>query len=242
MNVRHIATSTATATGIGVLAVVIGGIGVATAANGGSLTLGHHNSATKTTTLTDKKSTPLSLVTKKGKAPLKVNSNGLVKHLNANLLGGLTAKQLQTTASAAAGELVINGSTPVKTITLPVAPTGPDGAALDPVLVASTATLSAGTYIVNAQAITGDAVCWVDTAPNTNSPHEFGGGAHEGSSAAVTSAFTLTSAHELNFYCSNITDVAGTVLSAGITAIKVASVTKGHATPGTLSDAAKHRR
>jgi hypothetical protein len=242
MNVRHLATNTIAATGIGVLAVVVGGLGVATAANGGSLTLGHHNSATKTTTLTDKKGTPLSLVTKKGKPPLKVNSKGLVKHLNASLLGGKSAAQLQAIASAAAGELVINGSTPIKTITLPVGTAGPDGPALSPVLIASTATLDPGTYIVNAQAISGDALCWVDTAPNPDKPHEFGGGAHNGSSAVVDTAFTLTSAHKLNLYCSNLENTPGSVLTAGITAIKVASVATGHSTAGTLSDAVKHRR
>jgi hypothetical protein len=42
-----------------------GGLGVATATNGGSLNLGHRNKATSTTTLADRQGIPLSLVGKK---------------------------------------------------------------------------------------------------------------------------------------------------------------------------------
>ena len=72
---------------IGALSIVVGGLGVATAANGGSLILGHSNSATSTTTLTDPDGTPLSLVGKSSKPPLKVSSSAQVPHLNASLLG-----------------------------------------------------------------------------------------------------------------------------------------------------------
>src|SRR4051794_36636083 len=130
MNVRHLAHNTVAVTGIGVLAVVVGGFGVATAANGGLLPLRHHNHPTKTTTPTHKKRTPPSFVTKSGKPPLKVTSSGLVKHLNAGLLDGKTAKQLQTTASAAAGELVLNGQSPEPVVTLPATTLGPQGPVL----------------------------------------------------------------------------------------------------------------
>ena len=83
---------------IGTLAVVVGGVGVATAANGGSLKLGHKNKATKTTTLTDKHGTPLSLVGKASQPPLKVNSSKQVAHLNASLLDGRSAAQLAPNA------------------------------------------------------------------------------------------------------------------------------------------------
>jgi hypothetical protein len=74
---------------------------VATAANGGSLILGHANSATSTTTLKDTKGTPLSLIGKSSKPPLKVNSSKQVAHLNASLLGGKSATALATKGSGA---------------------------------------------------------------------------------------------------------------------------------------------
>lgn len=84
---------------IGALSVVVAGVGVATAANGGALILGHGNSATATTTLTDSSGTPLSLVGKSSKPPLKVNSTKQVAHLNASLLGGKSATKLATSGS-----------------------------------------------------------------------------------------------------------------------------------------------
>jgi hypothetical protein len=84
---------------IGMLSVVIGGIGVATAANGGSLVLGHSNTATSTTTLSNSKGTPLSLKARHGKAPLKVNSSTKVRHLNADKLDGSSAAGLATSGS-----------------------------------------------------------------------------------------------------------------------------------------------
>ena len=101
MNLGQLAGRSVVAGGIGVLCLVVGGLGVATAANGGSLVLGHHNSATSTTTLKDGKGTPLSLVGKKSKPPLKVNSSKQVAHLNASLLGGQSASALRTTGSGA---------------------------------------------------------------------------------------------------------------------------------------------
>jgi hypothetical protein len=235
MKIRHLVGNSATAAGIGVLAVVTGGLGVATAANGGSLTLGHHNSATTTTTLADNKGTPLSLIGRKGKPPLKVNSSRLVKHLNAGLLGGLTASQLRTTASAAAGELVVDGNTPLRTLVLPIAPTGPDGVELDPVFIARTATLKAGSYVVNASFIGENALCWVDTAPNTTKAHEFGATGESGG-GSVDSAVKLTKSARLRLYCSNSSSDPGGVISAGITAIHVASFTRGYASVGGVSD------
>jgi hypothetical protein len=81
---------------IGALTVAAGGIGIATAANGGSLLLGHHNDATTTTTLQDRHGTPLSLLGKKSKPPLKVNSRKLVKRLNADEVDGSSAVSLMS--------------------------------------------------------------------------------------------------------------------------------------------------
>ena len=96
MDGRKFVGRSAAAGAIGMLCVVVGGIGIATATNGGSLVLGQSNSATHTTTLKDTKGSPLSLVTKKSKPPLTVNSKALVKNLNAGELGGLSATQLST--------------------------------------------------------------------------------------------------------------------------------------------------
>ena len=177
----------------------------------------------------------MSLFAKKGKPPLKVNSSGIVKHLNAGLLGGLSANQLRTTASAAAGELVVDGNTPLRTLVLPIAPTGPDGVKLDPVLIARTATLKAGSYVVSASAIGENALCYVDTAPDTSKPHEFGATGESGG-ASMDSAVRLTRSARLRLYCSNPSSDPGGVISAGITAIRVASVARGHASVGGVSD------
>jgi hypothetical protein len=99
MNVKKVLGRGTTAVAIGVLSVAVGGLGVAAAANGGSLTLGHSNSATKTTTLKDSKGTPLSLSGKKTSPPLKVNSSVKVKHLNADEVDGLSAGKLATSGS-----------------------------------------------------------------------------------------------------------------------------------------------
>jgi hypothetical protein len=54
-----------TAGALGAAIVLTTGLGVATAANGGSLVLGADNTATRTKTLIDKERVPLSLVTGK---------------------------------------------------------------------------------------------------------------------------------------------------------------------------------
>jgi len=130
---RYVATAV-----IGTLALVVGGVGVATAANGGSLVLGHNNKATRTTTLTDKHGTPLALVGKASKPPLAVNSSKQVAHLNASLLGGRPASQLGPHAYV--GHFNAPSS---------------DGVAVSldfdhPTQLAATSVLPAGTYLVSA--------------------------------------------------------------------------------------------
>jgi hypothetical protein len=124
-----------TAGALGAAIVLTTGLGVATAANGGSLVLGADNTATRTTTLIDKESVPLSLVTGKSKAPLKVNSKHLVPNLNADLLDGKHRGALVTRGSGAStrfadGNRGLLGTTPLA--------------------VVSTAKLAAGTYYVQA--------------------------------------------------------------------------------------------
>lgn len=65
------------------------------AANGGALLIGKSNTATKTTKLKNSKGTALQLKSKKGKAPLKVNSSTTVKKLSADLLDGQDSTALR---------------------------------------------------------------------------------------------------------------------------------------------------
>jgi hypothetical protein len=80
---------------VGVGGLLVSGIGVADAATGGNFLLGKSNTANRTTVLTDRNGTPLSLRAKAGSPPLKVNSKKLVAKLNANFLNGLSSAQLQ---------------------------------------------------------------------------------------------------------------------------------------------------
>jgi hypothetical protein len=77
--------------GVVVAAVVLGGGGVALAATGSTLILGHTNKAGKITKIVDKKGTPLGLTAKAGKAPLTVNTGTKVTHLNADAIDGLSS-------------------------------------------------------------------------------------------------------------------------------------------------------
>jgi hypothetical protein len=110
---------------IGLGAIVIIGSGSAVAATGHNLILGHKNSATKTTTLSDSKGTPLSLKARKGHAPFAVNSSKVVTHLNADLLDGLSSSALQRkiTGKCAAGTAATAVSGTSLTCTAVTAPT-----------------------------------------------------------------------------------------------------------------------
>jgi hypothetical protein len=76
--------------------VLVTGAGLASyAATGNALILGHANKAGGTTALKNTGRGPaLSLNSIKSAPPLVVNSNKMVKHLNANMVGGMTAKTL----------------------------------------------------------------------------------------------------------------------------------------------------
>ncbi len=85
-----------TVTTLAAAAVLVGGADLASyAATGHPLVLGKANSAVGTTSLKNLGRGPaLSLNSAKSSPPLVVNSSKLVKHLNANKVGGLTAGQL----------------------------------------------------------------------------------------------------------------------------------------------------
>lgn len=210
----------ALAGGIAVLGLVVGGLGVATAANGGSLTLGHRNHATQTTTLKDSKGTPLSLVGKKSRAPLKVNSSKQVTHLNASLVGGMSAAQLATNGSSAQTAVDVG---------VPIADTSET-------VVAQTATLKAGKYFIQAAALL-DAVsggfCYVGTSTASGTAVQWGGGEGDTTETWVQASesveVTVTTAEPIGEYCES-NAATGSVYDAGITAIQIA-----HGAPGTAA-------
>jgi hypothetical protein len=76
--------------------ILVGGANLATyAATGQPLILGHGNSAGTTTSLKNLGRGPaLSLNSSKHAPPLTVNSSKMIKHLNANKVGGKTAAQI----------------------------------------------------------------------------------------------------------------------------------------------------
>jgi hypothetical protein len=234
------------------LSLAVGGIGIATAANGGSLLLGHHNKATSTTTLTDKKGTPLSLIGKKSKPPLKVNSSKLVKNLNAAKLGGLTPDQLSTGSSATfkfdLATALAGGNTRV--IELPLAVTNGSKTTFHPVQVARTAPLPAGTYMTTAVAILqGDAgaLCYLSTGGTFPGKYAVGvtdlsGGVAQ--EAVETDAVTIAAQQHITEYCfnadANSSDDPAFVASSVITSVRVAKNLPGVVAP-TVSTAVRHR-
>jgi hypothetical protein len=214
---------------LGVLAVAVGGVGIATAANGGTLVLGHSNAATKTTTLTDSRGTPLSLRAKSGKPALTINTTAKIPHLNADLLDGLSSASLATSGSGVASP---SGQTHKYVVPLPAFRTTNPGA-----LVASTAPLSAGTYYVMATAWflngnTDGSVC--DITVN-GSAHilQYGGGveATGADSATEVAPVKVKKGQVVGEYCfdnsANANGEVNSVLNAGITAIKLRTAKTG---------------
>src|SRR5262249_10124391 len=78
-------------------AVVLGG-GAAYAVTDGALLVGKPNSAIATTSLSNAAGTALSLSSKEGSPPLRVNRRNKVANLNADLVDGLSAGDLALTS------------------------------------------------------------------------------------------------------------------------------------------------
>jgi hypothetical protein len=75
---------------------VLGGAGLASAANAGSFILGKANSEIATASLSDTKGTPLTLTAPGNTAPLAVNRRTMVSNLNArHPTGQVTARNHQ---------------------------------------------------------------------------------------------------------------------------------------------------
>jgi hypothetical protein len=196
------------------LLMVIGGVGIADAATGGDFLLGKSNSESSTASLSNSKGTPLSLSAPKNTAPLAVNRSTMVKNLNANFVGGLSATDLKPTGG--------DDFTPVDD--------NLEIAQLATVTVAQTGKLAAGTYYVFATATidlaTGNtgAICHVVRANNTGHSLSEGGASGSGFvQAAETVAVKVKNNERLAERCfTEGTGNSSSVLSyAGITAIRV---------------------
>jgi hypothetical protein len=213
--------------GMGVLCVVVSGVGVATAVNGGSLMLGKANTATHTTTLKDTKGTALSLISKRSSPPLKVNSKALVKNLNASELGGLTASKLST-GSGAQLKVDLFAAHP-KGILL-AQPTGTfPKSKYFPEVIASTANLAAGTYQVTSSTLAANVLCWLGTSPAMGT-QQYGLVDTPGSTVALSEILTVKG-QQIRLYCAgtdtNSGDPGGVVFDGDITAIKLLTASKG---------------
>ncbi|HYK30685.1 MAG TPA: hypothetical protein VEV63_01950 [Streptosporangiaceae bacterium] len=194
------------------LSLLIGGAGFADAATGGTFILGKVNKETSTASLADSKGIPLALSAPAGKAPLAVNRDRMVKNLNSQYLGGLTATALAETGGEG--------------FTRPTGQDTPIGTV--PTAVASTGKLPAGTYYVSATAYlsvpTHDvtAACWIAKASAPSNRFNLGAGLVGDYTVAETAAVNVSSGDALQEMC----DTGGTgsiAVDAGIVAIRVLS-------------------
>jgi hypothetical protein len=196
------------------VSLLIGGAGFADAATGGNFLLGKANKETSTASLADSRGTPLALSAPAGKAPLAVNRKVMIKHLNAQYLGGRTATGLAVTGG--------QGFTTPGTST-PINDTGPT-------VVAFTGLLPAGTYYVSATATLavapGDGFgdCWIAKESAPNSEFNVGSTGQEGEyTVAETAAVTVTIGATLEELCDTGGSNGSTAVDAGIIAIRVLS-------------------
>jgi hypothetical protein len=204
------------------LAVVLGGVGVAGAATGGTFILGRGNAETRTAGISDSRGTPLSLSAPKNKAPLAVNRNVMIRNLNAQYVGGLSASAVRPT-----GGFGIN----------PNATALPEGTWTQ---VATTGSLAAGTYYVTAtadvQLEAGNSSILCVLTVNAGTDHPLQDGGESGGpfvQAAETAAVKVHSQDTLREYCSVTgSNNASSLRTAGITAIRVLS-SSGSVEPGT---------
>jgi hypothetical protein len=200
------------------LALLLGGAGLASAANGADFILGAPNTETATASLTNSKGTALSLAAPTGDAPLTVNEKALVKNLNAQFTGGLSSGQLQATGG--------DGFTQPGTNT-PVNDTGP--------LVAGTGNLPAGIYYVTAtadlivQEADGGADCFISKGSAALSGVSQGNIGQPGIfTLTETAAVRIKANDTLQEHCVTGGNNGSVAIDAGITAVRIGS---SHGTP-----------
>ncbi len=97
------------ATVVAYLALFVAMSGTAVAATGNVFILGHDNRAGHASVLANRSGTPLELGAKSGKAPLRVNTEKRVRHLNADLLDRLDSTAFLRTAAKAADANLLDG-------------------------------------------------------------------------------------------------------------------------------------
>jgi hypothetical protein len=239
MQLRQAGIRTASAGAIAVLSVLVAGVGIATASNGGSLVLGGHNAATHTTTLSDKNGTPLALVAKKGKAPFSVNSNGLVKKLNAGELGGLTAGALSngTTSELRFTLLSALGGSAVG-VGLPET-TGTSTPTFHYKSIFNTKRLAAGNYQVNAS-VFGEGICAAGTQPPASlaSSENYLLIVGTGGASSLDTVVAARKGQEIHLYCAGVstdtpsTGLGGVIVGGGMNVDRVQTLITGpHAAP-----------
>jgi hypothetical protein len=185
--------------------------GSASTGSGRGFVLGRANGETSAAALSDSRGTPLSLSAPKNKAPLAVSRNVMVRNLNAQYVGGLSAGSLKLTGGSG------------------FSPPNADIALLHNQgrVVAETGRLPAGTYYVTATALidltTGDYLgqCAL------YDPDFVGGdiGGSEGTNyvqaaEAMTVHLTASGAIEEDCYVSGTGD-GSEAIDAGITAIRI---------------------
>jgi hypothetical protein len=195
------------------LGLAFGGVGIASAATGAAFILGRSNSESSTAKLSDSRGTPLSLSAPRNKAPLAVNRSVMVKNLNAQYLGGLSAASLKPTGGDG-----FNGTS----ITIPSTAYA---------RVATTGPLPAGTYFatataqVHVQAGDSGALCLLTLSNDTDHPLQEGG--ETGGpfvQAAETVAVAVPAKDTVQEWCTVQGSNNASVLQlAGITAIRVLS-------------------
>ena len=193
------------------LALLFGGTTIADAANGGNFLLGKANTETATATLTNTKGTPLKLAATSGHAPLAVTQKTLVKNLNAQFTGGLSAAQLQTTGGH--DFRLPNSDIPI------------DG---NPKVIVSTNPLPAGIYFITATALLNVAAgdiggfCIIRKGSDSATAFSEGGATQTGIvQAAETVATNVSAGDNFEEDCFDTGGIPSTVVGAGITAIRI---------------------
>lgn len=206
-------------------ALVLGGAGIASAANGANFLLGKFNTETSTAWLKNTTGPALKLLAPSNSAPLQVSNSKLVSGLNAQYVNGMSSSQLATGG---------DGFTAPKTDTA-ISSTSTE--------VASTGALAAGTYYVTATALldvaTGDGqgYCYIAKGSSTGTELGYGGASQEGwFTAAETLAASVNAGDTLQEWCYTNSTSGSYAYNAGITATRVLS------SSGTTPARAAHSR
>lgn len=190
--------------------LVFSGVGVAGAATGGNFILGKLNTETSQSYINNSTGVPLKLTAPANFPPLKVSNSNLVSGLNSQYLSGFSAQQLATGGD---GFTTPATDTPLTTTLREVASTG---------------SLPAGTYYVNATALlwlaSGDNVGFCNITKGSGALVAYGGAETVGwGQTASTAAVNVNAGDTLQEWCYSGGNNGSVAYNAGITAIRVLS-------------------